>query len=356
MGVQAELSVDASVLAPPSENCAGADAYQYASALMELGQLIDLSWVSVCRSEETSTILANPSGPYKLTHDNIKRLFDKHNVQEYTPQEVFYVASKILGKSAQFETRHGIRFILLENEKMTPDLTVFASNEIHRSHLPQFVTAIAVLRKNLAHGEKDHIMMIRGATDSNVKVQAQIVEADHDRKNIPEFSNLPKSFSGDVPICGDFTKFVELLDEEKILTDAVNCCGVWLAIRVALHKRTGGTAHIKDWRSWNDIPVTIGDEFLKSCQNLILSGGGTIPRKIIDTVLAIIHGKDRERHAWTKNKGGGAQLTQGKFRAWRSNIDRSRRIHFWKGPHDAIELAAVGDHDTTDFPSLSKLK
>lgn len=356
MGVQAELSIDASVLALPPKSCGSEDVYQYASALMELGQAVDLDWISVCTSKETPNVLVNPSHRYPLTRDNVEKLLKKHNVREFNSQDIMLTASKILEKSNEFESHHRIDYMILDQEKMEPDVTVIASNKNHKSDLPQLIAAIAVLRKNLKYGDEDHIMMIRDASSSRVNIQATIAVVEAERDDIPEFSNLPKSFSGDVPICRDFTGFVEHLDEEAILSGATDCCGVWLAIRVALHKLDGGEARIGDWQSWSDIPVTIGGEFQKSCQNLIRSGDETIPRRIIDAILDVIRGNDRDRHAWKKNKKGGAQLTKGKFRAWRSRIDGSRRIHFWKGPHDAIELAAVGEHDKTDFPSLSKLK
>lgn len=356
MGVQAELSVDASVLVLPPEGCGSDDVYQYASALMELGQVVDLDWISVCTSKETPSVLVNPSDRYPLTGDNVKKLLEKHNVHEFNSQDIVLTASKILNKFDHFESRHGIDYMILDQEEIDPDVTVVASNKNHKSDLPQFIAAIAVLRKNLDYGDKDYIMMIRDAPSSSVNIRATIEDVETERCDIPEFSNLPKSFSGNVPICSDFTGFVELLDEEAILSGATDCCGVWLAIRVALHKRTGGKAHIKDWQDWSDIPITIGIEFPKSCQALIRSGDSSIPRKIIDAVISIIHGEDRERHKWTKSGKRGAQLTQGKFRAWRSYVDGSKRIHFWKGPYDAIELAAVGEHDPTGFPGLSKLK
>ena len=68
-------------------------------------------------------------------------------------------------------------------------------------------------------------MMLRDAPSSSVNIQATIAVVETKRCDIPEFSNLPKSFSGDVPICSDFTGFVELLDEEEILSGATDCCG-----------------------------------------------------------------------------------------------------------------------------------
>lgn len=359
MGAQAELSIDASVLVLPPKGCDKEDVYQYASALAELGQVVDLRWISVCTSKETPSILVNPYDRYPLTVENVKKLLEKHNVHEYNSQDIVLTANKILGKSDHFESCHGIDYMILSQEEMKPDITSIASNENHKSDLPQLIAAIAVLRKNLNYGDNDHIMMIRNTPFSSVNIQATIEEVDTERCDIPEFSDLPKSFSGDVPICSNFTEFVGLLDEEAILSGASDCCGIWLAIRVALHKRTGGKAHINDWKDWSDVPIAIGVEFPKSCQALIRSGDSTLPRKIIDAVISIIHGEDRETHAWNVSEGGGSkQARRGdsrQFRAWRGKIDGSRRIHYWKGPEGAIELAAVGEHDTTSFPDPSKL-
>ena len=133
MGTQAELSVDASVLALPPKGCGSEDVYQYASALMELGQVVDLDWISVCTSKETPSVLVNPSDRYPLTGDNVKKLLEKNNVHEYSSQDIVLTASKILEMSDHFESRHGIDYMILDQERIEPDVTVVASNEGHKS-------------------------------------------------------------------------------------------------------------------------------------------------------------------------------------------------------------------------------
>lgn len=356
MSFHADLSIDASVLAMPPENCGDSEVYQYAASISKLGKIINFSWISPSVSKDALDFLANPSDRFPLVRENLERLFERHGVSEFTSHDVMLAAQAIVDKSAKFDCLYKINYMLLSQIYLDPDITIVASGNDHASDLRQLIFSIAVLRKNFQTNAKDHILMIHNAPSLSVSVKAIIEDADHQRDDIPEFSNLPTFLGSDVPICSNLTEFFGCLSEEKILSAATDCFGIWLAICVAAHKRKGDKVDVDNW---NILPtaigrVAIGAEFSEHCQSLIQSGDDAIPGKIIDVILAIVSGNAPRSHGLLEKGKGSSIIRQRKFCALRVDIDSSRRIHYWKGPCEAIELAAVVEHDTTDIPDLSK--
>ena len=344
----ASVTIDAGVLAVPHIECARDDAFQYVDTLLDWKKLLEEPWVAIYMSEQASgTLFTEELYPLR---GHLRKLFNAHGIVEYDANTVARIVDQLLKTSSYFETYYRIKDVCSKNLETDPDVIRLTTHDGLQSDLARCITLIAVLRKHCAQLMGSHSLILREAPKQVIQVRAQIHEIDHTRDDIPALPCPPEFFEGDVLVCDDFHGLIECLDESAILVGASDDLGIGLAIRIALFKGLIAQGDDPDWGGV--IVPSIGSKFRELCQRVCTDQGGSLPRKILRSIVETIKGKNlRAVHSLrTGPAGSDPQRMRGSDKAQRRDIDRTFHLHYWQCPHGKIELASVVYHDDFSIP------
>ncbi len=342
------VTVDAGILAVPPVDSATDDAAKYVEMLLEWKKLLDDPWIAICMSEHASEYLF-ANGLYPL-RGQLRELFIAHGIEEYDSHTVAKIANWLLEKTPTFESYYSVKYILYEHLKTVPDVIRLTAYDGLQPDLDQCITLIAVLRKHCSQSLGGYSLILRKAPSKVVQVKVQIYEIEHNRDDIPALPRPPEYFEGDVLVCDDFNGVLECLDDTAILVGATDDLGIKFAIRIALFK-SAILQH--DAPEWGALQVSeIGPSFRESCQKVCTDHGGSLPDKILRSIVETIEGRNLSAvHALRTGKGGNEpQRMRGSDKAQRRDIDREFHLHYWKCDNGTVELASVVHHDDFSIP------
>lgn len=343
------VTIDAGVIAVPDPSSTASEAYRYVDTLLDCNRLLDESQITVCMSEEASKILfENELYPLR---DKLTQFFASRGIYEYDAHTVAPIVEKLLSKSEFFETRYMVWDILYEHLETTPNIVQQIICDSLQSGLERCLILMAVLRKYCSQSLEEHCLISRKAPEQKVvKVRAQIFEIQHKRDDIALLPQPPEFFESDVSVCEDFQGLMECLDEATMLVSASDDREIQLSIRIALFKHATKNGEKPEWE---DIEAPkIGGEFRESC-HLCWQNEDAVPSKIIRSIVETVRDeKLSDVHALKVDSGGNSpQQRRGSDKAYRREIDRKLRLHYWKCAGGTVELASVTSyHDDFSIP------
>ncbi len=342
------VTIDASVLAVPRGDCAKDSAFQYVDTLLDWKKLLDEPWVAIYMSERASEALFDED-LFPLRKHLID-LFNRHEIEEYSVNDIVKVAERLLSLTPSFETYYQIKDVLSEHLKTDPDVIRLTTYEGLQSDLARCITLIAVLRKHCSQPIGGHSLILREAPKQVVQVRAQIHDLEHTRDDIPTLPRPPEFFEGDVLVCDDFHGLIECLDDSAILVGASDDLGIELAIRIALFKYAIAQGDVPDW---DGVPIPIiGSKFRVLCQQICADQGNSVPPKILRSIVETIkeHNLPAVHALRTGPSGNDPQRMRGSDKAQRRDIDREFHLHYWECADGTVKLASVVHHDDFSIP------
>ena len=343
------VTIDAGVLAVPRVNCAKKDAFRYVDTLLDWSKLLDAPWVAICMSERAAESLCE-DGLYPL-RESLRALFSAHGIVEYDVNTVATIADRLLTITPSFETYYRVNDVLCEHLESDPNVIRLTTYDGLQSDLERCITLIAVLRKHCSQPLGGHSLILREAPKQVIRIRAQIHWLEHTRDDIRALPAPPEFFEGDVLVCDDFRGLIECLDESAILVGAADDVGIELAVRIALFKYAIADGNAPDWGGM--IVPTIGSKFRELCQQACADKGGSVPRKILRSIVKTITVRNLPAvHALRTGPGGNdPQRTRGLDKAQRRDIDTDFHLHYWKCADGSVELASVGHHNDFSIPA-----
>ena len=105
-----------------------------------------------------------------------------------------------------------------------------------------------------------------------------------------------------------------------------------------------------DWSE--NVEFRIGPEFRRSCQIICSDRDGSIPKKILRSIVETVKGRNLTAvHALRTGVGGGNPMRRRNAdKAQRRDIDKEFHLHYWDLPDGNIELASVVYHNDFSIP------
>ena len=342
------VTIDAGVIAAPLNTCSVDDIHKYVETLLDWSQLLEEPWIAIYMSERAAeALIADDLYPLR---EQLRQIFNTHGIFEYDVNTVARVAEQLLRITPSFETYYRIKDVLSEQLETVPDVIRLTTHAGLQSDLARCITLIAVLRKHCSQPLGGHALILREAPTQVIQVKAQIHDIDHDRNDIPTLPMPSDFFEGDVLVCDDFRGLLECLDEAAILVGASDNLGVELSIRIALFKYSTAQGETPDWG--NVVIPTVGDKFRKLCQQCCADQAGSLPSKILRSIIETIRGQNLPAvHALRTGSGANApQRLRGQDKAQRRDIDYEFHLYYWDCANGTTELASVVYHNDFSIP------
>ena len=341
------VTIDAAVLAPPTEDSPVAAVHRYIEKLLGWSKL-DKSWVDIYMSEKTSEALVT-DGLYPIYKD-LKKLFAANGIVEYDVETVVTIAYALLQHehTSPFEPAFQVWKVITETLSTDPDIVPRSAGTALQSGLPRCLVLIAILRQYCQELIANHALILGHAPEQVVTVRAMIQDIQHDRNDLSGLT-YPHMFEGMVPICDDFEGLIQCLDAPSMLASSTDNVGLETAIRTALYKLQFGRGKEPDW---NDLRgFRIGRCFLETVQESC-KRGSSYPEKVLRAIVETLDGENmRATHALRRGHGGDdPQLRRlaDDAGAMRRDIDQEHHLHYWLCDNGIVELASVS-HPHADF-------
>jgi len=342
------VTIDASVLAVPS-NVSSADAvHEYVDSLLDWQVLLNEPWVAIYMSERAAEGLFEKE-LYPL-RDHLRQLFAAHGVTEYDVNTVARVADQLLQTTPSFETYFKVKDVLFEQLSTTPDILQFCTSQGLHSDLARCIVLIAILRNHCSTAVRDHSLILRDACTPTVTVEALVHCLECEREDVEELPSPPDFFRGDVLVCKDFRGLIDCLEASAILLSSSDDVGIETAIRVALYKARLGRGEEPEWTETGR--MRLGAEFSQHLRKCCADADSSFPSRALRAIVEAIDQQNlRAIHALRESPAGNSpQRTRGRDRAWRRDIDREYHLHYWECGDGSIELASVGVHNEFAIP------
>ena len=155
------VTIDAGVLAPPTEDGSAEDTHRYISTLLDWSKLLKASWVAVYMSEQAPEALVEDE-LYPL-HENLKNLFAANGIEEFNVDDVVTVAYALLQRAPSLEERFSISDVLTDGLSVDPNILETSAGSALQSDLTRCLILIAILRRYCGDAIRDHFLILRCA-------------------------------------------------------------------------------------------------------------------------------------------------------------------------------------------------
>lgn len=343
------VTIDAGVLASPPAHDSAERAERYVVTLLDWSSLLDETWVDVYMSERAREALHDDG--FLPVRDQLRQLFSANGIVEYDVNTVAQVVDRLLQRTPTLESHFSIRDVLPEDLSIEPDVREHCLGSNLQSDLERCVVLIAILRQDIQEPVRDHLLILRHAPGSLIRVRAQISIFEHLRTDLVSTPAVPGFFEGEVLVCDDLRGFFEHLDEATVLLKAEDVIGIETAIRIAVCKAT--LARAGDPK-WHDFPrCRIGGEFRSSLHKYQLTP--QLAKKLLRALVKTIEQTElNATHPLRTGRGGDnpQRVRQSDLaRAWRRDIDRDHHLHYWMCEGNFVEFASVSfPHDNFTIP------
>jgi len=335
------VTIDAGVLAPPTEDGSAEDVRRYISTLLDWKKLLKASWVAVYMSARASDALSKDE-LYPL-HKSLRNLFAANGIEEFAVNDVVTVAYALLQLTPSFEERFSISDVWTDGLLVDPDILGPSAGSALREDLARCLILIAILRRYCGDAIRDHFLILRDAPGPVVTVQAKIEEIDHNRDDPNGLPTPPEMFKGDVLICDDFRGFIQCLNESSILVSSTDISGLEMAIRIALYKSRLEQGDDPDWDNLRGLHI--GRRFIDTVHDSFRNQGDSFPARVLRAIVETLDEKNMTAtHALRTGSGGGnpqRKRAADGAGAMRRDIDRDHHLHYWLCSDGVVELASV---------------
>ena len=347
------VTIDAGVLAPPTEDGSAEDIHRYIETLLEWKKLLDEPRVAIYMSEQASVALVE-DGLYPL-HENLKNLFAANGIEESNVNDVITVAYALLQRAPSLEGRFSISYILTDDPLplVDPNILETSAGNALREDLARCLILIAILRRYCGDAARDHFLILRCVPGPVVTVQTKIRKIEHSRNDLNEVPISPEIFKGDVLICDDFRGFIQCLNESSILVSSTDISGLEMAIRIALYKSRLGRGKDPDWDDLRNL--RIGHRFVNTVQESCRNQGDSFPAKVLRAIVQTLDEKNMTATHSLRTGPGGDNPQRKRAAdgagAMRRDIDQDHHLHYWSCDNGVVELASVSyPHDDFSIP------
>lgn len=344
------VTIDSCVLKAPGTETNRDDVLRYIETLQDWKKLLDVPWIAIYMSENAAGIMFE-EGVYPL-RPALKALFTAKGIQEYDANTVAKLAEELLRCTPSFETYFQLSDILVSDVQTQPDLLGIHTAPQLVEELARCLVLIAILRGHCRRPVTDHNLIVSPLPGQNlVHVSALIHVLDCQRDDLLPFPLAPELFQGEVLVCHNFQELLLNLDEAAIWESAEDEIGLELAARIAVFKVRLARNVEPNWDAITGF--SFGREFMDYKRSCDRSGSVGLAGRVLRALAETIDGENmRGVHAKRTGMGGGdPQAMRGADKAWRRDIDREYRLHYWECENKAVEFASVGPHNMFDIPA-----
>ncbi len=345
------VSIDAGVLAAPTEVSNREEVYTYVDTLLDWRRLLDEPWISVYLSERASELLVE-EGLYPL-REALKALFQSNGIVEFDVNTVALVAERLLRLTPSFEAYFRIRDILFEQLETEPTLLSLTVGQNMAADLGRCVVLLAVLRQHCRHAVGNHSLIVKNSPESGrILVRAIIHDIEHEREDIEGVPSFPDVFNGEVLACGDFRGLLSSIDEAAAWRSASDNIGKQVAVHIAVYKSRLVRGLDPEW---DDIPaIRFGDNFVHIAERVCQTNPDDLVPKLLRSIVETVEKLNLPAvHALRENQSGGApqrERVADRAKAWRRDIDYEYHLHYWQCPDGVPEMASMGPHNDFSIP------
>ena len=153
-------SIDAGVLAVPSEEDNAERIHDYVDTLLDWHKMLGETWISIHVSERASELLVE-EGLFPL-RDALQRSLQSNGIVEYDVNTVAQVAERLLRLTPSFESHFGVRDVLLERMETRPPLLSLTIGQNMAEDLGRCIVLMAILRRYCDGVGVNHRLIVRG--------------------------------------------------------------------------------------------------------------------------------------------------------------------------------------------------
>ena len=344
------VTIDAGVLAAPSEEATPAQVTEYVETLLDWQRLLDERWISIHMSERANEAL-DDDGLYPL-HDHLQRLFAAHGIVEFTVNDVVQVAHSLLQLTPTFEDVFLLKDVLAQKFTTAPDLLLATDVPPHlAADLERCIILTSVLRNYCEDFTTEHFLIVRPHSGvGEVQVEAVVEYLEHSRDDVEGIPAPPEYFRAQLSLSQSFRELLSAIDEVAVWESAETDDDAKRAVKLAVYK-----ARIEEGLepAWEDIPdFTFNKEFVESANKVFAANPRGLIGSSLRAMAETLDGRRLEDAHWlrTGSGGGNSQRTRGGDKAWRRDVTYEYHLHYWVREDGTIEFGSVGVHDDFDIP------
>ena len=345
------VTIDASVLAIPPADCVEEEAFEYVETLLDWKSLLKESWIAIYMSEEVCNVLLRCDESFPR-REQLQKLFRAHGINQYDVNTVHKIASRLLQITPSFERFYKVSDVLIQLEKLelNPDIPLRFKFYGLQQELARCLTMTAILRKYCLSPNDEHFIIVKNAPNRRIRIRVPLHMFEHSRDDVPDIVNSPQNFEGEVRVCDSFHGLLSDIDSANILINSSNNDETTLAIRIALFQDSIVLGEGPDWSEY--VEFRIGSEFRRSYQIICSDRDGSVPKKILRSIVETVKGRNLTAvHALRTGVGGGNPMRRRNAdKAQRRDIDKEFHLHYWDLPDGNIELASVVYHNDFSIP------
>jgi hypothetical protein len=325
-----DVVIDPFILAYPTENDI-INFEDYIFNILEIKEMMDVKNIKLLISKNTSEILTVENNyPEWADLDKSIKLFGLSDVIQ--PKDVIVTLNGIL-KSTELEERTNINEILYD--KLDYDSSIL--NDFHKKYRDEIERLFVLFVINQKLNGRS---LMASVNDNYFFLKGQILDVESTDKT--EIKVLPK-IEGGITTFSNTNRLYDLLDPILLWKNAYEEEDFIDALHIYLYQRSGEYFKVTKWR--------FGDTFFEKAK---LSGFlheeakiKTLLKCLADTLL-----EENLNATHALRDGAGAknsQVTRGKDKAWRRDIDYEYHLHYWHG-NNSYEFASLGVHSDMNIP------
>ena len=248
MMVSATVTLDAGILAVPSDTTTAYPAHRFVEALLDWAKLLDEPWVAIYMSEGAFEALIN-DGLYPF-RDELHRLFSAHGIVEYDVNTVALVAERFVRLTPSFEAYFSVRDALFDELATTPDVLQLCAGPNLRTELARWIVLMAILRRHCGGVVQGHALVLCEAPDRVVRVRALVLQLEHQRDDLGTVASPPDYFEGDVLACDSFAGYSGASTSALYFEALETTLGSRLPVEWQSSRRSKRAVRTQNGRTW----------------------------------------------------------------------------------------------------------
>jgi hypothetical protein len=344
----AELIIDPFVFACPHPD-EGIDTFRsFIQSILSWKDLHDARWARVFISNQTIDVLSE-TNTYPLW-DGLQALIAEFHIQDVQPRDIVGIVNALLMKLPAIEDHAGIKDLLYDEPKSTPNSHLIRRQALFVDQyfrIGLIICLLAELNNSQAMG---HMLITRLLSEDLVRseIEATIHAHDLDAGKIA-LDAPPIHIKSRLDLCNTPHGLFLAVDPLQIWGKAETDQECAQALHLFLYQKVYETRRHRI--SATDFQWSLGGAF---CASVVQKGFLNNPplmkallRACAETILS-----ERMTDVHTLREGRGAeerQIRRGSDKAWRREIDREYRLHYWETA-EGPELAYLASHNESHIP------
>ena len=347
----ASIALDPRLLAPPHAD-ASADVFRaYVGRLSEWKTFAKEKGCTVTLSCDTQSRLIDDNA-YPLA-SSLRDDLRAKGIVEYDFQTLKVFCEGFFQFKPCFQEHVGIAEILHEKAVFNPSLSAANGLPNTTNEAEKNLVTLALLSHCHCRSPNVGFALQNSVNSMEMNVSALLHEIASSRADLISNSSLPSQIGGTVIVCSDINDFASACDVGMLFQNALNDDQLRLCIKLAVY-RSRQVRHLET--DWDEIPIFwIGAEFRERAFTVAGANVG-LCINIVRSIVDAIENLNLPQTHWLRTGDGpdDPQRTYGGFGAWRRDVSGEVHLHYWKGPHNLIEIGWVSHpHDDMHLPNPS---